>query len=55
MEVTKTVDEGRTLVIVYMNFSKAFDKDLHGRLRWMVRSHVIHGELANTYRIGFMT
>ena len=30
--VTKTIDEGRAVDVVYMDFSKAFDKVPHGRL-----------------------
>ena len=43
-EVTKTIDEGRAVDVVYMNFSKAFDKVPHGRLVQKVKSHGIKGE-----------
>ena len=42
-EVTKMIDEGRAVDVVYMEFSKPFDKVPHGRL---VKSHGIRGELA---------
>ena len=31
-EVTKMIDEGRAVDVLYMDFSKAFDKAPHGRL-----------------------
>ena len=46
-EVTRKVDEGRAVDVVYMDFSKALDKVPHDRLLWKVRSHGIQGELAN--------
>lgn len=45
-EVTK-VDGGRTLDIIYMDFSKDFNKVPHGRLPWEVRSHGIPEELVH--------
>eukprot|EP00061_Rhincodon_typus_P013808 g40407.t1 len=45
-KVTKTIDESRAVDVVYMDFSKAFDKILHGRLILKVKSHGIHTELA---------
>ena len=45
-EVTKMIDEGRAVDVVYMDFSKAFDKVPHGRLMQKVKSHEIRGELA---------
>ena len=45
-EVTKMIDEGRAVGVVYMDFSKAFDKVPHGRLVQKVKSHGIKGELA---------
>ena len=38
--VTKKVDEGSAVDVVYMDFSKAFDKILHE-----VKSHGIQGEV----------
>ena len=40
--VTKKVDEGSAVDLVYMDFSKAFDKVPH-----KVKSHRIQGEVAN--------
>ena len=45
-EVMKMIDEFRTVDVVYMDFSKAFDKVPHGRLVQKVKSHGIRGELA---------
>ena len=44
--VTKKVDEGSAVDVVYMEFSKAFDKVPHGRLLHKVKSHRIQGEVA---------
>ena len=44
-EVTKMI-EGRAVDVVYMDFSKAFDKVPYGRMVQMVKSHGIRGELA---------
>lgn len=46
-EVTKKADEGKTIHIVHMDFSKAFDEVPLGRLLWRVRTHGIQAELAN--------
>ena len=43
--VTKKVDEG-SAVVVYMDFSNAFDKVPHGRLLQKVKSHGIQGEVS---------
>ena len=45
-EVTKMIDEGRAVDVVYMDFSKAFDKVPHGRLVQKVKLHGIRDELA---------
>lgn len=45
-EVTKMIDEGKAVDVVYMDFSKAFDKVPHGRLVQKVKLHGIRGELA---------
>ena len=37
----------RAVDFIYMDFSKAFDKVLHGRLLHQVKSHAIQGEVAN--------
>ena len=44
-EVTKMI-EGRAVDVVYMDFSKAFDKVPHGTLVQKVKLHGIRGELA---------
>ena len=44
-EVTRCVDEGSAVDVVYMDFSKAFDKVPHGRLVKKVNSHGIQGNL----------
>ena len=45
-EVTKVIDKGRAVDVVYMDFSKAFDKIPHGRLLKKLKSHEIQGGLA---------
>ena len=45
--VTKCVDEDRAVDVVYMDFSKAFDKVPHGRLMKKVRRCGIEGHLAD--------
>eukprot|EP00061_Rhincodon_typus_P007818 g29885.t1 len=42
----KVIDEGRAADVVYMEFSKAFDKVPHGRLIQKIKIHGIHGDLA---------
>ena len=44
--VTKKVDEGSAVDVVYMNFSKAFDKIPHDRLLHKVKSQGIQDEVA---------
>ena len=44
--VTKKVDEGSAVDVVYMDFSQAFDKVPHGSLLHLVQSHTIKGEVA---------
>eukprot|EP00061_Rhincodon_typus_P004406 g22496.t1 len=41
-EVTKVIDEGRAVDIAYMDFSKAFDKEPHGRLIQKIKMLGIH-------------
>eukprot|EP00061_Rhincodon_typus_P010363 g34598.t1 len=45
-EVTKVINEGRVVDVVYIDFSKAFDKVPHGRLIQKMKMHRIHGDLA---------
>ena len=44
--VTKHIDGGRAVDVVYMDFSKAFDKVPHTRLIEKVRGHGIQGDVA---------
>eukprot|EP00061_Rhincodon_typus_P010605 g35024.t1 len=44
-DVRKVIDEGRGVDVGYMGFSEAFDKILHGRLMYKMKSHDIHSEL----------
>lgn len=39
------VIEGRAIDVVYIAFSQAFDKILHGRLLKNIKAHGIHGQL----------
>ena len=45
-EVTKKIDEAKAVDVVYMDFSKAFDKIPHGRHIQKLKSHSIQGGLA---------
>ena len=45
VEVTRCVDEGSVVDVVYMDFSKTFDKVPHGRLVKNVNSYGIQGNL----------
>jgi len=45
-EVTKVIDEGRAVDVVYMDFSEVFDKVPHGRLVQILISHGIRGGLS---------
>ncbi|PLS49478.1 hypothetical protein CYV29_15670, partial [Carnobacterium maltaromaticum] len=45
-EVTKLIDEGRAVDVIYMDFSKAFDKVPHGRLMEKVKALGVQGVLA---------
>eukprot|EP00061_Rhincodon_typus_P016946 g45423.t1 len=47
LEVTKKIDEGRAVDIVYLDFRKAFDKVSLGRLISKVRSPGIWEEVAD--------
>eukprot|EP00061_Rhincodon_typus_P007451 g29165.t1 len=44
-EVTKKTDEGRVVDVVYVDFTKAYDKVPHDRLISKVRSHGIPDRL----------
>ena len=45
--ITKLIDEGHYVNIVFLDFSKAFDKVPHVRLMSKVRAHGIVGNIAN--------
>eukprot|EP00061_Rhincodon_typus_P010730 g35247.t1 len=45
-EVTNVINEGRAVDVIYMDFSKAFDKVPHLRLIQKIKMHGIHGDLA---------
>ena len=44
-ELTRKIDQDKAVDVVYMDFSKAFDKVPHGRLIQKVKSYGIRGEL----------
>ena len=44
--ITKKIDEGSAVDVIYMDFSKAFDKVPHGRLLHKVKSHGVQGEVS---------
>eukprot|EP00061_Rhincodon_typus_P006536 g27274.t1 len=41
LEVTKITDEGKAVDVVFVDFSKAFDKVPHGKLVLKMKSHGI--------------
>ena len=45
-DVTKAIDEGKPLDVIYLDFSKAFDKVPHKRLLHKIESHGISGNVA---------
>ena len=45
-EVTKLLDEGHNVDIVFLDFARAFDKVPHSRLMMKVRAHGITGDIA---------
>eukprot|EP00061_Rhincodon_typus_P008823 g31774.t1 len=45
-EVMKVINEGTAVDVIYIDFSKAFDKVPHGRLIQKIKIHGIHGDLA---------
>jgi hypothetical protein len=46
-EVTKELDKGNAVDIIYLDFAKAFDKVPHRRLVEKIRSHGISGKIAS--------
>eukprot|EP00061_Rhincodon_typus_P008901 g31942.t1 len=47
-KVTKKIDEGRAVAIVYMGFSKAFDKILHGFCIFCLTEDFVGGHYQGT-------
>eukprot|EP00061_Rhincodon_typus_P010033 g34001.t1 len=45
-DVMRVIGEGRAMDVVYIDFTKAFDKVPHGRLIQEIKLHGIHGDLA---------
>ena len=45
-DVTKATDEGKPIDMIYLDFSKAFDKVPHQRLLHKIESHGISGNVA---------
>ena len=45
-DVTKAIDEGKPLDVIYLDFSKAFDKVPHKRLLHKIEFHGISGNVA---------
>ena len=45
-DVTKVIDEGKSSGVIYLDFSKAFDKVPHKRLLHKIESHGISGNVA---------
>ena len=46
-EITKWVDEGSPVDIIYLNFQKAFDKVPHQRLILKLKSHGMGDSIIN--------
>ena len=45
-DITKAIDEGKPLDVIYLDFAKAFDKVPHQRLLHKIESHGISGNVA---------
>ena len=46
-DITKAIDEGKPLDVIYLNFSKAFDEVPHQRLLLKIKAHGICGNVAD--------
>ena len=46
-EITKCIDEGSQVDIIYLDFQKAFDKVPHQRLLLKLKAHVIGDGIIN--------
>jgi len=51
-EVTRILDEGQPVDVIYLDFAKAFDKVPHVRLAKKLQSHGIQGQVLNGLRGG---
>ena len=49
-EITKWVDEGSPVDVIYLDFQKAFDKVPHQRLILKLKSHGMEEHQSNIYR-----
>ena len=45
-DVTKAIDEGKSLGVIFLDFSKAFDKVPHKRLLYKIESHGLSSTVA---------
>eukprot|EP00061_Rhincodon_typus_P006513 g27225.t1 len=52
--MTRCVDEGRAVDVIYMDFSKAFDNVPHGKLTKKVKAHGIQENFAIGSKHGLM-
>jgi hypothetical protein len=52
-EVTRNLDEGRPVDIIYLDFAKAFDKVPYQRLFKKLRAHGIGGSISRWFKIGY--
>ena len=52
-EITKWVDEGSPVDVVYLDFQKAFDKVLHQRLLLKLKAHDIGNDIINYGEISY--
>ena len=46
-DITKAIDEGKPLDVIYLDFSKAFDKVPHQRLLLKIKAHGVYGNVAD--------
>ena len=49
-EITKWVDDGSQVDVIYLDFKKAFDKVPHQRLILKLKSHGMGNSIVNCYR-----
>ena len=48
-EITKWVDDGSPVDVIYLDFQKAFDKVPHQRLKLKLKSHGMGNSIINQY------